>query len=444
MSLIKRIRVFRELLNSPLLFYVVTLVGISNGFILPFLKKINAEITGSYFAIALGEALFIIALATMGMLWGIVFDVVENRKIPMICALECSALFVFLTSQATMPHQYVIFRLLTGFFASAVYPFIISVATDIYGPGRRVYIFLLVGLVMNIMVGIGVAIALFLSYFVSWRHVITIYSEILACGSLFLCLMSEPRRGQADAGMRYGWPPITLRGGIELVLVLKKKTNILLALQGFFGSVPWGAIGLFLIYAVAERLAVGFLTASAIMALCGLAYPFSLALAPRVDRLRESGKYMQLVGVGMALIILQTISFIMAICIPLSRFNVSSETLTESLVIVPAMLSHPSIIAMLACYCAFLLAASLVGPITRNIIADVNMPRSRATALVTIRLSENLGNAVGLVIAGMLVDSYGSFVAPLKIISISWILCALLWIPILRHYARDATNSAGL
>ena len=167
------IRFLRNIKKAPLMYYLISIVGVSNGFVLPFLKQINMEITNSYTIISVGEALFIIILASVGLIWGISFDNIKNVNIVMIIALEGVAISLYLTSITSTAMGYLLCRLLTGFFASATYPFVIRVVAEKYYPGNRIYAFLSAMVVINYAMGVGSVLAYVLSYYIQWRKVIT-------------------------------------------------------------------------------------------------------------------------------------------------------------------------------------------------------------------------------------------------------------------------------
>lgn len=117
MSVMKiTIKFLSNIKKVPSMYYLISMVGISNGFVLPFLKQINIEITNSYFTIALGEAMFIITLAFVGLIWGMGFDSIKNPNIVMFIALEGVAISLYLTSMASSSMNYLICGLLTAFF----------------------------------------------------------------------------------------------------------------------------------------------------------------------------------------------------------------------------------------------------------------------------------------------------------------------------------------
>ncbi len=440
---INKFKLFRNIAEAPLLFYVVTIAGVSNGFVLPFLRNINLEVTRSYLMVSISEGLFIVVLATMGIIWGIGFDNVENRRLLMLVAMEGAALFIYLTSKSTSALSYLVCRFMTGFFISAVYAFIMSMVADVYGAGERIYVFLTVYLIMNIMMGVGSGIALFLSIIMDWRKVIILYSMILGGGAWLLLLSKEPPRGGAEreyikmSGLRILGRKRIKQGIVEIKNIFRVKTNIMLVLQGFFGCIPWGAMGLFLIYAIMEKTGGTFLVIGAIFAFAGIFYPVSLLLAPRVDKFRSRGRYDLLIMVAMLVILMQTVLFIIAISLPLPSMNPPRDIYGQ-LKYVIHLLGDVQVLSVVITYGLFICVASLAGPITRNIIADVNEPQRRATTVMVIRFFESVGNSIGLVVAGLAIDINKSFLSPFNFIWIFWIVCAFLWMPLFRTYKIDS------
>ena len=422
--------ILKAVRRNPFLFYIAAIASMSNGFVLPFLKQINVEITNSYTILCIGEALFIVSLAIMGVVWGIGFDKTNNKKLLMFLALECVAVFVFLTSIASKPSEYLILRLLTGFFLSAIYAYAMSIVVIEYVPGERINTYMLVYLFMNIGVGIGIAMGAFLSKVIDWRNIVRFYALLLGINSPAILLSDNPKQ-YAD---KNEWGLL-----VGLYQILSVRTNIIIMLQGFFGCIPWGAIGLFIVYALMEKTGGGFISVGAILALGGLFYPFSLAVAPRMDRMRERGEYIGITTITGMIILLQAILFVIFILLPLPKIQQTDNVISE-MVSVARLLGNRQVLLSLIIYGLFIFVASIPGPVTRNIIADVNDQDKVATTVMMVRLMESLGNAFGLIIAGLIIDFYGRFISALEAIWVAWIICGGIWFLLGRYYQEDVVN----
>ena len=135
---LKLLDYYRSIITrSPSIFYVIGIVSLANGFVMPLLEIITKHITKSYFLVSLGESLFIFALASMGLVWGILFDAVTQKSRLLFVALLLASLFIYLTSTATLPLEYIVYRLLTGFSVSAVYAYAIIIIKQKFPPVWR-------------------------------------------------------------------------------------------------------------------------------------------------------------------------------------------------------------------------------------------------------------------------------------------------------------------
>jgi len=432
------IRFLRNIKKAPLMYYLISIVGVSNGFVLPFLKQINMEITNSYTIISVGEALFIIILASVGLIWGISFDNIKNVNIVMIIALEGVAISLYLTSITSTAMGYLLCRLLTGFFASATYPFVIRVVAEKYYPGNRIYAFLSAMVVINYAMGVGSVLAYVLSYYIQWRKVIALYALFVSLSPLVI-IKTNPFTKNPPSDIDDNPKGNDRRVRADKIAFLFQKifrirTNIIIMAQGLFGCIPWGALGLFLIYAIAEKMHTDFVVAGLILSLSGFFYPFSLILAPKIDDIRKEKKYRTLVKSAIFVIIVQAIIYALVMEM---NFPIEKTSLPDVSVMLTC-LKNINVITMIILFGLFILISSLAGPITRNIIVDVNNDDTYATSLAVIRFFENMGSALGLIIGGLLVDSSGSFYVSVKYIWIFWFLCALVWVPALKMYPVEA------
>ena len=423
----------RIIKRNPFLFYAATVASVSNGFVLPFLKQIHVEVTNSYLVLCLGEALFITALATMGTIWGIGFDRTNNKNSLMFFALEGVAIFVFLTSIASNPIEYLMLRLFTGFFMSAIYAFAMSIVASEYAPGERINTYMLVYLFMNIGVAIGTVMGAVLSKITSWRSIVKLYAILLGVSAPMILISKESKQSILEKNKVSD--NINTRNSFRHIF--KVKTNGIVMLQGFFGCIPWGAIGLFMIYAIMEKTGGSFISVGITLGLGSIFYPFSLLVAPKIDRMRKKEMFSALTALTGVAILAQAILFIAFILIPLPKIQQTDDIVME-VTYALMLLNDRGIILSLIIYGSFICVAAVPGPVTRNIIADINSSDEVATAVMLVRLVENLGSAVGLIFAGVLVDFYGKFISALEVIWISWIICAAIWFLLGKYYQEDA------
>jgi len=418
------------LLENLSLFYLIGLVGIANGFVLPFLKVIHASITHSYFMTAIGEALFIFSLASMGIIWGFAFDIAKERRVVIIFALEVIAFFVFITSEIRSSIGYVLVRFLTGFFGSSIYAYIMKEVSYKYRPGQRITVFFLALLLMNFFLGAGSAIAIVLTLWTHWRAVIRIYAFVLGLGALlaFPFLGSNPalisRKGEQEVG---GLLRFFVMGWSEFA---KKKTNRLLAIQGIFGCIPWGALGLFGIYAIMERMNVDFLFVGTLAAMASIGYYFASLIFPYLDKIRRREEFKKLTYIVAISIFLQAILYILSLLLPPSFIAYEHIYTIGDLISSPTILLEKPFVSFIILFATLYFVSSIPGPVTRNIVSDINSYELSGSALMILRFFENLGQSLGLIIAGYIVEKSGSFWIPLILLTLFWFVCGAIWIPI--------------
>lgn len=299
---------------------------------------------------------------------------------------------------------------------------------------------------INCATGIGTTLAYILSLYMKWRAVIVLYAILVSLSPLIILLVRTFEKKNdpsniSDCIKSSIWSKKEIDGTKIIATferVFKTRTNIIIMTQGIFGCIPWGTLSLFLLYAIAEKLNTSFTIAGLILTLSGAFYPVSLVLAPKIDNLRENKRYGLLIKLVIFAVLAQTMIYVLTIqIVDFSTRNIVSKDILEVL----EFLKDINIIAIVILFGLFMCVSSLVGPITRNVIVDVNHSNNRATSLTVVRLFENIGSAIGLIIGGILVDIHGSFYAAVKYICIFWLICALIWTPLIKIYPREIVDS---
>jgi MFS family permease len=206
--------------------------------------------------------------------------------------------------------------------------------------------------------------------------------------------------------------------------IVKKKSLILMYLQGFFGVFPWNAITAFIfIYLAEER---GFsemevlMTMGPAVIILALGYPVGGALGDHFFKKSKRGRVLvALTGVLLGAILL----FI--------TMNIQ--------------LADRTIFAIMLCLTAFFIPFS--SPNVTSTVNDVTLPEIRSTSMAIQYFIESSGAALSPLITGILADMLRRINNPfprgtaiLMISMIAWLLCGLFYFLTTKTITGDIDN----
>lgn len=425
--------------NDFLFAFITASSALTTGVIIFFAKEIRGTI-GSYFALGLSEGLFLIALGISTLVWGVIIDYVQRRKLVLFISLEIAGIFVFLTSLTTNAAEYAVYRTLTGIFLAAVAPFLVSLVSDVHAAGERIVMFMALSMIGTLGTAVGYAFSLFLKDFVDWRTTLKIIATFQLVTSGVAFLIREPTRGETEKyikKLRLTKKELVLRiSKKDVIDVMRNKTNILLILQGFFGCLPWGAFSIFFVHAIAEKMQTDMLFVSLFIAISNASY----LLAPRISRIfdsiRQKGQ-LDFLPISAGFLTLTYAALFQALInINLPKINVT-DIPSFFITLACLLVTSPEVLVFIIVSLIFPLISAQVGPIVNNIITDVNLPETRAFTRGLLTQIENIGKALGLIVCGLLIDKYNSFSRSLAIVSLSWFLSGIIWFFIVLTYRND-------
>jgi len=402
-----------EKANSRALALMIVVVGLLNAdqnLINSNLGLIESEFRVNDAAIGLMSGLFTILGAAVSLAAGYLSDK-GSRKRLFLASVLVSEVPCLLTAFSANWGQFFIFRILTGFGVGASFPIIFSMLGDMYGEKRRATAVAWMTTVMGIGQILGQVVSGYLSPMIGWRPPFIVVSvPTLIALAAFAVFVREPKRGAAESsieslvasGLAY---PRTIRVS-DYLRLFTTKTNLLLFVQGIMGTVPWGAIPLFLVKFMSENRGLseaGANTAFLLFAagnvvgtiLGGLAG--GVAFRRAAKSLPRFCAWTTLVGAGITIYLF-------------------------------AFLSSPSLLVTLGIGFLAAFFVSMTGPNMRTMLLDVNVPENRGAIFSVFNLTDSVGTGLGKFIGGILSVSFGLGVA-ITASAAFWIPCAIvLWI----------------
>jgi MFS family permease len=341
-----------------------------------------------------------------------------SRKYLFVLVVIVGEIPCLLSGFADTYMEFFIMRVLTGIGIGGIIPLTYSLLGDLYSANERIKVVTLIGLASGMGIAVGQLTAGMMGDSFGWRLpfiVFAIPNFILAV--IFILTVEEPDRGQMDRNVQ----SFRISDFKDFSSLFKIKTNLLVFLQGIFGTIPWGVFSIFIIdYFVVEK---GYLrpTATLIITIVGGMALISSLIGGFVGNklFRKNPKYLPLFcGISTILGVIPTALLINA---PMRTDQ------NETMLVVFAI-------------CTGLLIA-MTPPNMKAILMNVNNPFSRGTVFSLYNFADDLGRGFGpFIIGNILIYYFGRNVA-FNIANTFWIICGGLIL--LMYWTFPKENRGG-
>lgn len=309
-------------------------------------------------------------------------------------------------------------RVVSGTATNAAIPIAFSFLGDLYPPDDRALPSTLITAAMGLGILVGQVLAGVLGPRMGWRAPFVLTAlPALAVGLLTCLYVHEPVRGQSEQAMadlmREGGrghpagPARKLDAG-AFWRMLQVRTNILLILQAFPGSVPWGVLFAYLNDFLSQEKGLPVEQATLLVSLFGVGSAVG--------------------GIGGGLVGQCTyrrnkrlLPVVMAASTGLGVFPM--------LVLVNSTFVSTAYVVLFVIPCTFLagVLANINGTNVRPLLLNVNVPESRGSAVSVTNLVANLGKGVGPSIANAWMERVGGSRQSAFNMTLSlWLLCGAL------------------
>lgn len=369
-------------------------------------------------AIGLMSGLFTLIGAVISILWGYLSDK-KNRKLLFSFSILIAQIPCLMTAFSANYSQFFIMRILTGIGVGASFPTIFSLLGDMYDKKHRTSAVTWMVTVIGIGQIIGQLLGGYLGPTYGWRlpFALTAIPGLIAL--IFFCtLIPEPKRGASEEStMLLVEEGLNYTGTIKLsdyLSLVKVKTNFYLFIQGLVGTIPWGAIPLFL---------VKFLNESR---------DFTIEEATTVFLFFGVGTTVGTIAGGFwgGALFKKKASFMPLLC-SISTFLGTFIALL--IFILPLGKNLPVTIVL-----GFLASTivSITNPNVKTMLMEVNVPENRGAIFSVFNLTDSVGTGIGKLVGGVLSVSFGVSAA-LSISTLLWIPCAMLLFAIIYKFDKD-------
>lgn len=426
--------------------------------LIPSYAAVKAEFKISDALIAIPDALFVLVSACFALMWGYFTDRIDRGKVIMAGAFSWT-IGMLLTAFSTSYQMLLMSRALSGAGLGCVLPVGYSIISDAIPPEERSGWFGTLAILSSISNGIGQALSSFLGPILSWRFPFLLLAGISGFIIIFLFFVKIPSRGAsehelldlAEVSLEY----IYKISKEDLKLIVKKKTNRYLIIQGFFFIVP-GTIFVYfltsmltLYYFAGLPIEIRLQTATIFAGMVGIGYILGNIILSRLgDVLFKRNKknrarlavFCMIATIPLCLLML---FFIQPIDVSKLNINYPNPIPTDKiahyifLTIGEVFRVYPNY----GLYFVFALIGSTLssGPVAnRNaVMIDVNMPEHKGTAASFFNLSEQIGKGITLLISFVLISMLGSIYNMMVFSVFFWIPAAALWFVASRHVEED-------
>jgi len=344
-------------------------------------------------------------------LWGYLYDRFARSKLLSLASLIWGST-TWLSAIAPNFNVFLISRASTGIDDSS-YPGLYSLIADYFPPEVRGKIYGLLQLTQPLGYMAGLILATTIAVSFGWRNIFLITGGLgIVLAVIIFFFVKDVPRGTAEpefdsveqvGNYKFEWGKVKA--------VIKKKSLILMNLQGFFGVFPWNTITAFIFIYLAEERGYAeadiLLTMAPAILILALGYPLGGALGDYFFKKNRKGRIIiSLFGVLVGALLL-----FITLKIPVENKTAFGIMLAFTSLLIP--ISSPNV---------------------TSTVNDVALPEIRSTAMSIQYFIESSGAALSPLLTGIIADALRSANNPrpretaiLIICTSAWIICGVFY-----------------
>jgi MFS family permease len=355
--------------------------------------QMGAVVTG---ALIVGAVLYPI--------WGYLYDRYARSKLLALASFIWGAT-TWLSAIAPTYGAFLATRATTGIDDSS-YPGLYSLIADYFEPQMRGKIYGLLQIAGPLGYMMGMLLALLLSSSLGWRGIYYLTGSLgVVLAAVIFFGVREAPRGKSEPELHDLEQMGTYRFNLKTALGLfKKRSLLLLFVQGFFGVFPWNVITYwFFRYLETERhyspaavfttMAAAVLVLSAGYFIGGAAGDFAFKRTPRGRAL-----------VAMVAVLMGAILLTVTMAVPMENQGLFMLLLCLTAVFIPV--ASPNVVST---------------------VYDITLPEVRSTAMAVQYFIESAGAALAPLMAGLIAVRSSLHNAILLICVSTWVLCSIFF-----------------
>ena len=416
--------------------------------------------------IAIPDSFFLLTSATFALIWGYYTDRIDRTKV--IIAGAFSWTFgMILTGFSTNFIILMISRMASGIGLGCVIPVGYSIISDAIPPDERSGWFGTLAVLSSISNGVGQGLSSFIGPILGWRFPFFLLSGISTGIIVILFFVKIPQRGASenelldmvDLNLEYSYK-ISKK---DLSLIIKKKTNKYLIIQGFFAIIP----GTLFVYFMTSMLSTHYFTvlpneirlqtAAIFAGLLGVGYLLGNAIMSFVGDIlfrKNKKNRTRLATACMAF----SIPFVLLMIFSIQP--ISSEVVTNlsyPIPIPPGEMVSYIILTIIEIFkvspsyiyyfiFGFIGAVLSTGWVSNKsaVMMDVNLPEHKGTSTSFFSLAEQVGKGVTLLLSFTLITFLGSVINMMLFAVFFWVPSALLWYLASKSVVKDMDDKSRI
>ena len=310
--------------------------------------------------------------------------------------------------------EFFILRALTGIGIGGIIPLTYSLLGDYYSANERIKVVTIIGLASGLGIAVGQLAAGFIGDGFGWRIPFILFAiPNFIFAIIFFLTVKEPTRGSMDSNTE----KFVISNFQDFRSLFRIRTNLLVFLQGIFGTIPWGVFSVFMIdYFVIDK---GYSKTNATLVITmvgGMALLSSVIGGYFGNKLyKKNPKYLPLFcGLSTIFGVIPTAFLI----------NVPMRTeFNETVLIVYAILTG--------------LLIAMTPPNMKVILMNVNSPFRRGTVFSLYNFADDLGRGFGpFIIGNILIYYFGRSVA-FNIANLFWFICGCFILMMIRTFPKE-------
>jgi predicted MFS family arabinose efflux permease len=358
-------------------------------------------------AIGLMGGLFTILGAFISIIWGYLADK-RNRKQLFAYSILLGQIPCLLTAFARNYPQFFVLRILTGVGVGVSFPTIFSLIGDMYAEKERASAVTWMVTVIGLGQIIGQLLGGYLGPALGWRFpfIVSAVPGLVAL-PFFFFLVSEPKRGAKEESLQALFDSGAVYSRTMKLSdyrnFVKVRTNVYLFVQGLVGTIPWGAIPLFLVKFLNESRGFTIQEATTVFLFFGIGTTVGIILG----------------GLWGGALFRRKPSWLPLLC----SITTFAGALVGILIFVLPVGRNVVLTIALGLLASFI--ASVTNPNVKTMLLDVNVPENRGSIFSIFNLTDAAGMGFGKLIGGLLSVAVGTGAA-LTISAAAWVPCAVL------------------
>jgi len=372
--------------------------------------QMGAVVTG---ALIVGAVLYPI--------WGYLYDRYARSKLLALASFIWGST-TWISAIAPTYGAFLATRATTGIDDSS-YPGLYSLISDYFGPEMRGKIYGLLQIAQPFGYMLGMLLGLLLSSSLGWRGIYYLTGSlgILLSFVIFFGVREAPR-GKAEPELRDLEQIGIYRFDLQTALGLfKKRSLVLLFIQGFFGVFPWNVITYwFFRYLETERgysSAAVFTTMATAVLVLSAGYFVGGAVGDFFFKRTPRGRAL----VAMTGVLTGAILLVVTMSIPTGNQGLFLVLLCLTALFIP--IASPNVVST---------------------VYDITLPEVRSTALAVQYFIESAGAALAPLMAGLIAVRSSLHNAILSICVSTWVLCAIFFAVVAYLVPQDIATLRSL